>query len=650
MLHFSRSSPVSHLALVLITTMSAVAACGRADGDGSRRPRGPVTFTKDVAPIVFKHCTPCHSPGQGAPFPLLTYQDVKARARMIATLTERRQMPPWQPEPGFGSFSNERRLPDDQIAVIAQWVREGAVEGDPVNPPVQPQDREGWRFGQPDLVVELPRPYTLPAESGDVFRNFVIPLALGSTRYVRAVEFHPRIDRAVVHHAVIGIDGTGTARRLDAQDAEPGYDDMLSRGEAQGPEGHFLSWTPGKEPFIEPADMSWRLEPGTDLVIQLHLVPSGRPETIRPVLGLLFSNTPPTREPVLIKLGSKAIDIQPGDANYTITDSYELPVDVDVLSVYPHAHYLARDLQAFAKLPNGSTTWLIWIKSWNFNLQDEYRYRKPVRLPKGSIITMRYTYDNSIANLRNPHQPPQRVGYGPHSTDEMGDLWLQAVPATKAAAALVARDHAERELRANLAGADTMVRAKPRDSEALNWLGTSYLRAGRVEDAVGRLEEALRIKPDSAEVHYNLGSALQAQGRLADALGHLRAAARLNSNDDRIQLTLADVLNASGAVGEAMQHYRAALVINPESAEAHNNLGIVLGSQGAADEATRHFEQALVIRPHYADAHNNLGIAYASRGQLDAAAAHFRRALQLAPDDPNARQNLQALLGRDPSR
>ena len=611
----------------------------------------PLTFTKDVAPIIFANCSSCHRPGQGAPFSLLSYDDVKVRARLIAIVTESRVMPPWQPEPGYGTFSNERRLSDDQLDVIRQWVDAGAIEGDPADLAVAPPTTKpgGWQLGRPDLVVEMPEAYTLRGDGPDIFRNFVIPVALPSTRYVRAVEFRSRTDRSVVHHAVIGLDATRTARRLDAQDPKPGFDDTLSGG-VQGPDGHFLSWTPGKAPFMEPADMAWRLDRGTDLVVQLHMLPSGRQETIRPSLGLFFADAPPTREPVLVKLGSKAIDIPAGEAAYTVTDEYRLPADVDVLSVYPHAHYLAKDIKGVATLPDGTTKWLVWIKDWNFNWQDEYSYAKPVFLPKGTTLAMRYVYDNSAANPRNPHRPPTQVTYGPRSTDEMGDLWLQVLPSRRADARVLADDYVERELRANVVGAERMVRSKPRDLEALNWVATSYLRVGRIPEAVDYLEEAVRVSPGSAEAHHNLGSALQARGRPADALGHFREAARLSPGDDRVQLSLANALNAAGAGVEAMRYYRAALAANPDSYEAHNNLGIALGSQGQLEEAVRHFQQALKIRPDYADAHNNLGIAFGSRGQLDEAIGHFRRALELRPDDPSARQNLDALLRLHGSR
>ena len=613
------------VALVLLVSLTLFAGCdlaGTETGTESRHHqpperRSPLTFNRDVAPIIFDHCSPCHRPGQVAPFALLSYQDVKRRAPQIATVTARRQMPPWLPEPGYGRFSNERRLRDDQIEIIEQWVKEGGIEGDPaqlsVTPP--PPRADGWALGDPDLVVEMPKAYTLQPAASDVFRHFVIPLSLSSTRYVRAVEFRPG-NRTVAHHAVVGVDRTRSSRRYDQADREPGFDNRL--GGIESPDGHFLSWAPGKVPSMGPADMAWRLDPGTDLVIQLHMMPAEHPELVRASVGLFFADTPPTRVPALIKLGSKSIDIPAGEAAFTITDTYELPADMDVLTVYPHAHYLAKDMKAFATLPDGTTKWLMWIKDWDFDWQDEYRYAPPVFLPKGTVLTMRYVYDNSEENPQNPHSPPRRVRYGPYSSDEMGDLWLQVVPRNRAAVRLLTQDHVDRELRKNIAGAEHMVSAVPDDIEALNWLATSYLRAGRVAEAIPHLEQAIRLGPRRAAAYHNLGMALQAQSRPAEAIRHFREAARLMPRDERVHLNLANALNAGGLMGEAIEHYRRALALNPESAEAHNNLGIVLGSQQKLEEAILHFRQALTIRPDYADAHNNLGLALALLAQQHA--------------------------------
>lgn len=352
--------------------------------------------------------------------------------------TKNRVMPPWPPEPGYGEFANPRRLSDSQIALVQGWVADGMPEGERRDAPPAPAWSEEWRLGRPDLVLQLPQPYTLPADGGDVFRSFVIPLPIASRRYVRGVEFRPGNAR-LIHHTVMRFDRTSTARRLDADDHEPGYDGMLGGGD-DSPQGRFLGWTPGKTPAMEPEGLAWRLDPRTDAVINTHLMPTGKPEAVQFQIGLFFSEAAPVAEPVMLRLGSELIDIPPGEKEYPVNARYILPVDVDVLSVYPHAHYLAKEMRGFAILPDGTIQWLIWIKDWNFNWQDVYVYEKPIRLPRGTMIAMRYTYDNSGNNTHHSPRPPQRVVYGPRSSDEMADLWLQVVPRNSRDAAILEGD------------------------------------------------------------------------------------------------------------------------------------------------------------------------------------------------------------------
>ena len=568
---------------------------------------GP-TFNRDIAPLVWEHCGGCHRPGQQGPFSLLSVQDVWQRARLIVTATGRHIMPPWLPEPQYGAFAGERRLRSEDVERIAQWVKDGAPEGDPADRRPTPAWVDGWQLGRPDLVVELPEAYTLRPGGADVFRNFVVPIPLSATRFVRGMEVRPG-SRGVVHHATLGIDGTRTSRRLDAQDPEPGFEGgMFSEG-THSPDNHALGWTPGMTPVMEPADMAWRLEKGSDLIIQLHMIPSGKPETVRPSVGFFFTDAPPTRRPMDFRLGSKTIDIPAGASAYTIEDAYVLPVDVDALTVYPHAHYLAKDMKAFATRPDGTLTWLIWIKDWDFKWQDQYRYATPVFLPRGTTLTMRYTYDNSAGNVRNPHHPPQRVLYGPLSSDEMGDLWLRLLPRTSADADILARSYVDNELHKNIAAAERMTAEHPREARWRNELGARYLEAGRVQEGTRQLQEALRLMPAHAEAHNNLGHALQSQGRLADAIAHFREAARLAPNDDQVHLSLANALQDQGRVDEAIAHLRLAVALDPEGADAHNNLGAALASKGQVDEAAVHFRRALDIRPGYADAEKNLSQA-----------------------------------------
>lgn len=592
-------------ALPVLSAFLAVIGC-RASVDD--RGAGAPTFNKDIAPIVWQRCSGCHRPGEIGPFSLLSYEDVRTHALKIVSVTKDGIMPPWLPEPGYGTFANERRLSANELGLIERWYAQGAPEGDPADrrlPPVWP---DGWQLGTPDLVVELPEAYTLVPGESDVFRNLVIPIPIDRARFVRGMELRPG-NHKVVHHATIGLDRTRVSRKLDAESPEPGFaGGMFSEGTST-PDNHALGWTPGMAPVMEPPDMAWRLEAGSDLIIQLHLLPSrtGQTELVRPSVGFFFTDAPPTRASIDFKLGSKTIDIPAGQADYLAEDTYELPVDVDVVSVYPHAHYLGKDMKAFATLPGGDVRWLVWIKRWDFHWQDRYRFQAPVFLPKGAIITMRYTYDNSEANEDNPSRPPRRVAYGPQSSDEMGDLWLRLVPRTSEGTNVLARAFVDNELRKDVLAAELKVASRPNDAAARSALGAYYVRAGKVQEGILQLEEALRLDRRNVEAHNNLGQALQLQGRTADALARFREAARLAPANGTVRLNLANALQDAGSLDEAIRQYREAVRLNGDSAEAHNDFGTALATKGLVDEAANHFAKALEIRPNYQDAERNLG-------------------------------------------
>jgi Flp pilus assembly protein TadD len=617
-----------------------------------------LTFNKDIAPILFEHCASCHRPvddGQprarattgstddpmcvaGAPFSVLDYPAVQRRARSIAAAVASHTMPPWLPERGHGDFVNERSLSETQIALIARWVEQGAPEGEAKDNPAPPSFSGGWQLGQPDLVLELPQPYSLQADQRDTFRNFVIPVTVPDTRYVRGVEFRTETPR-VLHHANVALDPSRVGRRLDRADLEPGFATMPD-DEVQNVYG----WSPGKVPVLEPEDTAWALEPGTDLVVQLHMVSSGEPADVRPKIGLFFSRTAPTRTPIVVKLESKSIDIPAGESNYAIEDSYVLPADVDAVSVYPHAHYLAKEMRATATLRDGTERSLISVRRWDVRWQDQYRYQSPMFLPKGTKLSMRFTYDNSSANPNNRHRPPQRVKWGPLSTDEMGALWLEVVPRRAEDVAVLTGDYFRRALQTDVAAAEMQVRTSPQDASAHNALALKYTQAGRAADAQMQLEEALRLKPDDAEAHSNLGTVLQSQGRLADGMAHLREAARLKPNDDRVRFNYGNGLLTSGHVDDAVREFEAALRLNPNEADAHFNLAMVFGPRNRLAEAVTHLRRVIEINPRNAEAHRNLAFALRLQRRVNEAIPHARAAVRLQPDSASARDQLQQLL------
>ena len=391
------------------------------------RPPHSITFSKDIAPILFEHCAVCHRPGQSGPFPLLTYENAKKRASQIVRVTASRYMPPWLPVPGCGDFVGERRLNQTEIGLLHQWADEGAVEGQASDLPPAPQWSEGWTLGKPDLVLELTNTYTLPAAGKDVYRNFILPVPLDGKRYVRGIEFQPTNPK-IVHHAFINVDSSRKCRKLDGQDGSLGFSGMILPEGVGIPEGHFLGWQPGRLPAFEPDDLAWTLSEKSDLILQMHLRPSGKPEVLGCRVGLYFTDTSPAKNCFRLGLANIMIDIPAGEQSYTVNDEFELPADSQVLAVLPHAHYLCKRMEGRAILPNGTQKWLLLITNWDFNWQGDYRYAAPITLPKGTRLVMHYTYDNSTNNFQNPNFPPKRVTYGPQSSDEMAELWFQLLP------------------------------------------------------------------------------------------------------------------------------------------------------------------------------------------------------------------------------
>jgi Flp pilus assembly protein TadD len=607
---------------------------GAAIVEGSER---PVTFNRDVAPIIFEHCTPCHRPGEAAPFNLQSYDDVRQRARQIVETTSHRLMPPWKPDPQVHHFEGERWLESEQIATLREWVDEGAIEGDTRDRPAAPRFSDGWHLGKPDLVLTMPEGFTVPAEGADLFHNFVVPVPLNERKYVQAIEFRPGNGR-VVHHARILLDETGDLRQRDLDHPGPGFEGMDAPG-AHFPEGHFLGWAPGRMPRRE--EIAWPLQPRSDFIVQMHLKPTGRPETVKASIGLYFTSKAPAIHPVLLRLGSRTIDIAPGDRSYVLTDSYTLPTAAKALSIYPHAHYLAREMTVVAQMPDGNTERMLRISDWDFNWQDEYEYVEPVDLPKGTTLVMRFTYDNSAENPHNPSTPPKRVLSGPESGDEMGELLIQLLAASAADAATLRGEIGRKTLLADVAGEEKRIQDVPTDYQVRNALGVHYVQLGRNADARAQFLASLALAPEHAVAHYNLGLIAIYENRADEAHHHLTRAIAARPAFPEAHTNLGVLLDATGRPDEAIAEFHRALESRPDHAAAHANLGRLLMRRGRPDQAVRHLEHLQRSQPDNPVVHANLAAAYAASGQASRAVKSVRAALQRAiasKNEPLARE------------
>jgi Flp pilus assembly protein TadD len=597
------------------------------------------TYSKDVAPIVYEFCAPCHRPGEAAPFSLLEYGDVRDHAKQIAAVTASRFMPPWKPAPGRGNFAGERRLTEEQIRVLAAWAERGSPEGDPKDLGTPPKFVEGWQLGTPDLVVTLDGAYQLAASGSDVFRNFVLHGPVDRPRYVRAVEIRPGT-KTVVHHANLLVDRGRTLRRRDGKDGSPGFPgmDVQVEGRTFDPDSHFLFWKPGTTVVQEPDEMAWLIDAETDLILNMHLQPSGKAETIRPSIGLYFTDKPPVKRPMLVQMEHDgAIDIKAGSADFSVADTFIVPVAVEVLAIYPHAHYVARDMQVFANLPDGSRTWLIHIPDWDLNWQAVYRYKRPLFLPKGSVITMRYTYDNSTRNPRNPSHPPMRVVAGDRAIDEMAHFWLQVLPRP------VLSSEGDPRRIIQQAVMRRRLEKYPLDFQAHFTLGSMSQDEGDLAAATEHYRAAIRGNPRNSTAHNSLGSALLAAGNEQAAAAAFRSAIDLDSDYADAHYNLARILLAKGQTPLAIHHLRQVIRIDPKDAPALSDLGAALYMTGEKEQGLALLREAVQQQPGYFSGRYNLAQALAAAGKTSEAEAELREALRLKPEDPDALETLKQM-------
>jgi len=560
-----------------------------------------VTYTRDVAPIIAARCRSCHQPGGDGPFSLASFDEVRRRGSMIVAATRSRYMPPWKPAPGFGEFSGARRLRDAEIATLAQWVADGMPHGTAaesqaggVAPEPSGDASAGWGDRVPDLIVRLP-PYTLRADGRDVFRVFAVPVAITSARFVQGVYFRP--GNRAVHHANIRVDATSASRALDQADPLPGYEGMIARS-ADFPDGHFLGWTPGQVVPVLANALAWRLKSGADLVVQLHLRPSGKVEEISAVIGLYLGHEPAATSPTAIRLGRQDIDVPAGARRHLVNDSFVLPVDVEVRAVQPHAHYRARAMDAWATLPDGKRRSLIRITDWDMNWQDRYLYADPFWLPAGTRLSLEYVFDNSAANPRNPDRPPTRATWGWRSSDEMADLWLQVLTRTDEDRARLRRDTSLKMQTEDVVGSEVLLQREPDHVNLRNDAAAVYLSLGKPDKALVHFAAVTALHPESASAWFNEGVALESLGRSE----------------------------------EARVRYAQALTRDAAFSAAHNNLAALLLKEGRLAEARAGFERAVSADAKNADARANLALILAGTAETDAALAHLAVALEQKPE------------------
>lgn len=377
-----------------------------------------VTFANQVAPILYEHCTKCHSPGQVAPFSLRSYEEARKWSKNLVAAIDRGTMPPWPAVDGYNSFRGANRLTAIQKETLRLWAAAGAPRGDAESEPAPPPMPPEWQLGAPDLVVGPAEPFRLEAEGADVYRNFVIKTDFKETRWVTGMDVKPGNPR-VVHHVIAFLDSRGRAERLEAgnKDGQPGYSTFGGVGFL--PTGSLGGWAPGLAPLRTPDDVAFELKPGTSIVLQVHYHKSGKPETDLTKVGLYFAKRPPNKSMQLAWIANIGLRIPANARQHIVRQRYRIPTNVTAYAAMPHMHLLGRSMKAYAELPDGATRPLVWVDDWNFNWQFQYEFQEPIKLPEGSVINVEAVYDNSADNPFQPNSPPKQVTWGEETTDEM---------------------------------------------------------------------------------------------------------------------------------------------------------------------------------------------------------------------------------------
>jgi len=390
--------------------------------------RAAPTYGEDVEPILRRCCQACHAPGRSAPFALTSYSSAARRAKDLADVVEQRLMPPWKPASGIGPpLRHDRTLLPSEIATLRAWADAGAPEGPPIAlPPAADASLAAgeWTLGTPDLVLEMREEFEIPASGDDVYRCFVLPTNLPEARSITAIEVLPGNPR-VVHHTFGYIDVRGLGRSRDESDPGPGY--MCFSGFAgDSIFGALGGWTPGNEAHFFGQGIGLNLPRGADVVLQVHYHPSGKVERDRTRLGLHFARTPIRQALQWVSACADPAEfvLPVGDPRIVWEAELTLPMDVELHAMTPHMHLLGQQIEARVRFPDGRSRPLIRIDDWDFNRQDTYYLREPLRLPEGAVIRITGTFDNSEDNPRNPSRPPREIRWGEATTDDMMIVFL----------------------------------------------------------------------------------------------------------------------------------------------------------------------------------------------------------------------------------
>lgn len=419
--------------------------------------KGPaLTFTHDVAPILYQHCVSCHHPGDIAPMSLLTYKDARPWAAAIREAVVSRKMPPWLADPKVGHWSNDPRLSDAEIQTIRAWVEGPKLEGDPKDMPEPPTFPDGWKIGKPDAVIAIPV-QTLEAKGPDQYTYIDVPTHFTEDRWIIAAELRPG-NRKIVHHAHVFVkaDSGVHAQKSSTPASEYAKWIRIQQGSLEWvrPEAPVIdngcsvddnglfpgskssdlaslisSYLPGRAPDVYPVGTARKIPAGAVLNFQIHYSrTTGKTETDETSVGLIFAKEPPREVSRRIDLSNQMFMIPAGDPDHAVSECHTFEKDVLITSLTPHMHLRGKSMRIVADLPDGRKETLLWVPDYQFNWQFTYRAKDPIYLPKGTRIEVLAEFDNSANKAGNP-DPTKAIRWGSASENEMMDGWIEYVDA-----------------------------------------------------------------------------------------------------------------------------------------------------------------------------------------------------------------------------
>lgn len=402
--NFSRISRVILLMFGFASIAMLTVAAGRSNVS-------KVTFTKDIAPILYNNCAECHRPGEIAPMSLLTYKEVRPWAKSIRERVVDRSMPPWSADPKYGHWANDPRLSDQQINTIVDWVNEGAPKGDDKDLPPLPTFATGWTIGTPDAVIEMAEEYTVPADGTVPYLYFAMPTGFTEDKWIQAMEIRPG-NRSVVHHVI------AYAQESSVKDTAPGGEGELRRGRT-----HLGGITPNKTGIVYGPGTARLIKKGSNIVFQMHYTTNGQAAKDRTKIGFVFAKEPGKKSLLTGNAVNARFTIPPGDENHEVKASKTFDEDVLITSFMPHMHVRGKAFVYTAYYPDGRSEILLNVPKYDFNWQHTYIPKQPIALPKGTRLDCVAHFDNSPKNKFNP-DPTKAVRWGDQTWEEMMIGWF----------------------------------------------------------------------------------------------------------------------------------------------------------------------------------------------------------------------------------